>query len=70
MATQEIGIRIDPAQGLAYLGVEELNKRIAAGARVVEVRPGGAIMAKTGESGDQVRLTLSGCKFEVVLIDS
>lgn len=69
MATHEIGIRIEAGKGVAFFGVEELNQRIAAGARIVEVRPGGAIMAESGRTGDQVRLTLSGCQFQVLLAD-
>jgi hypothetical protein len=70
MATHEIGIRIDLEKGVAFFGVEDVNRRISSGARVLEIRPGGAIMTQTGESEDQVRVTLSGCKFEVVLADS
>jgi len=71
MATLEIGIRIDPVHGLAYFGVEEINRRVAAGARVLEIRPGGAVTTKLGDAeGDAVRLTLSGCQFQVLLEDA
>lgn len=74
MATFEIGIRIDPAKGIAYFGVEELNQRLAAGARIVEVRPGGAIVSRVGAKdaadSDNVRMTLSGCQFQVVVEDA
>lgn len=70
MATHEIGIRIDHKRGVAFFGVEELNRRLAAGSRVLEIRPGGAIMGEAGRSGDTVQLASSGCKFEVVLADS
>ena len=70
MATIEIGIRIDETKGVAFFGVEEVNQRIAAGARVMEVRPGGAIMRKLGEDEGNVRLALGGCQIQVVLEDT
>jgi hypothetical protein len=70
MATHEIGIRIDLAKGLAFFGVEEVNQRIASGQRVVEIRPGGAIMSESGPSGESVTLTLGGCQFQVIFADS
>jgi hypothetical protein len=72
MATLEVGIRIDMEKGIAFFGVEEVNQRIANGARVIEVRPGGAIVNKVGEdaSGENVRLALGGCQFQVVFEDA
>jgi len=71
MATVEIGIRIDMAKGLAYFGVDDVNQRLAAGARVIEIRPAGAIINQVGEGdGDQVRMSLAGCRFEVVVEDA
>lgn len=69
MATIQLGIRIDMQKGIAFFGADELNRQIAAGARVLEVRPGGAIMSKVGEEEGNVNLTLSGCQFEVILAD-
>ena len=70
MATIQLGIRIDMQKGVSFFGADELNRQLAAGARVLEVRPGGAIMSKVGEDAENVSLTLSGCQFEVVLADS
>jgi len=72
MATLEVGIRIDPEKGIAFFGVEDVNQRIAAGARVIEVRPGGAIINKVGEDagGENVRVALGGCQFQVVFEDA
>jgi hypothetical protein len=70
MAIHHIGIRIDLESGLAFFGVEEVNQRIASGARVVEIRPGGAIMTEAGPSGDEATLALNGCQFEVVFADT
>jgi hypothetical protein len=69
MATHEVGIRIDPQKGIAFFGVDEVNRKIAAGSRVLEIRPGGAVMNKVGESAESVRMTLGGCQIQVVLSD-
>lgn len=65
--TVRIGIRIDVEKGIAFFGADEVNRRVAEGARVVEVRPGGAIMRELGADDGHVSMTLSGCEFEVVL---
>lgn len=69
MATHEIGIRIDPEKGIGFFGIDEVNARIAKGARVIEVRPGGAVMKELGKVGEDVQLTLAGCQIVVVLED-
>jgi hypothetical protein len=68
--TLEIGIRIDLEKGLAFFGVEEVNRKIAEGAKLREIRPGGAVMTRTGEDGDGERMTLAGCQFQVVFEDA
>ena len=70
MATLEVGIRIDPQKGISFFGVEDVNQRIAAGARVIEIRPAGAVMTKVGEDGDNVTMTLGGCQIQVILEDA
>jgi hypothetical protein len=67
MATLEIGIRIDMEKGIAFFGVEEVNRRVAGGARLLEIRPGAAIMTKVGDDPESV--ALGGCQFQVVLED-
>ncbi len=62
----EVGIRIGET-GVAYFGVEQVNRELAAGARVVELRPGGAVVHKLGEAGESVRVSLAGCQLIVVL---
>ena len=46
MAEIEVGIRIDVEDGIAFFGLEEVNRRLAAGARIRELRPAGAVMTK------------------------
>ncbi|KIG17129.1 hypothetical protein DB30_03726 [Enhygromyxa salina] len=64
--THELGIRIDPVQGVAFFGIEAVNRQLALGRRVKEIRPGGAIMTKLGENEGHVRMTLGGCDIVVV----
>jgi hypothetical protein len=66
MATIEVGIRIDMTSGVAFFGIEAVNKQLAAGLKIRELRPGGAIMSKLGEDGENVRMTLGGCQIVVV----
>jgi hypothetical protein len=47
-----------------------VNRQLAAGRRVREVRQGGAVMKKLGEDGDAVRLALGGCQIEIVFEDA
>lgn len=68
MATMELGIRIDPQNGIAFFGVEEVNRRIREGARIIAIRPLGAVMAQTAEE-DQNTMVLSGCQIQVVFED-
>ena len=71
MAKIEIGIRVDTEKGVAFFGFEEVNRRIAGGARVIELQPGSAIMHKIGEDeGEEVRLTLAGCQLVILLEDA
>jgi hypothetical protein len=70
MATHGIGIRIDLEKGVAFFGFEEVNRQIASGLRVVEIRPGGAVMTESGTGAENRTFTLSGCEFQVILADS
>jgi len=67
MEKLEVGIRIRPAEGVAFFGLDEVNQRIAAGARVVAVEPGSLVMEKTGEEDGHVQMLFSGCQILVVL---
>jgi hypothetical protein len=66
MATIEVGIRIDLTTGVAFFGVEAVNKQLAAGRRIREVRPGGLIAAKVREAEGNTQLAFSGCQILVV----
>ena len=66
----EVGIRIDPEEGLSFSGIEMVNGFINLGAKVISIEPGGAIMRKLGEEGENVSLTLAGCEMKVILDDS
>jgi hypothetical protein len=66
----EVGIRIDLHQGLSFFGTEEINDLLSQGKRVVAIEPGGALMRKLGEEGENVRLTLSGFSLKVKIADA
>ncbi len=65
-----VGIRIDPDHGLSFNGIEEVNALINCGGKVTSVEPGGVLMRKIGEDGDDVSLTLSGCELKVMVDDT
>ena len=62
----DVGIRIDPTKGVAFFGLEAVNRILAAGRRVREIRPGGAIVTKLGDDGEHARVAVSGCDIVVV----
>lgn len=64
--TLEVGIRIEPTKGVAFFGLEAINRNLAAGRRIRELRPGGAIVTKLGEEGEHVRVAVTGCDIVVV----
>ena len=66
MASIEGGIRIDMTKGVGFFGIEAVNKQLAAGLRIRELRPGGLITNKVGEEGGNVQLALGGCQIVVV----
>lgn len=66
MSAIQVGIRIDAENGVAYFGLEEVNQRIAAGGRILTLKPAGAIMHRTGNDPERVSMTLGGCQIDVV----
>jgi len=68
--TFDVGIRIDPQSGIRFFGIEEVNQRLQAGARVQQVRPGGAVFSETGRDEKNVTMTLAGCQIQIVLEDA
>jgi hypothetical protein len=52
--------------GVSFFGLEAVNKQLAAGLKIRELRPGSLIMSKVGEDGESVRLALGGCQILVV----
>ena len=66
MASIEVGIKIDMTAGVSYFGLEAVNKQLAAGLRIRELRPGGLVTSKVGEEGGNVQLALNGCQIIVV----
>jgi hypothetical protein len=66
MATIEVGIRIDMTTGVSFFGIEAVNKQLAAGLRIREIKPGGLLASKVSETDDNVGLAFSGCQMLVV----
>lgn len=64
MATIEVGIQIDTSTGVAFFGLEAVNRQLAAGLRIKELRPGGLIATKAGDGGTDVQI--NGCQIQVV----
>lgn len=52
--------------GVAFFGLEAVNKQLAAGLRIRELRPGGLVASQVGEDGEDVQMTLAGCQIIVV----
>ena len=65
MREVEVGIHIDLKKGIDFVGIDEVNRLIQDGGRVVAVEPGDAIMEKLGEKGGNVQLTLTGCTIKI-----
>ena len=66
MASIEVGVRIDPTTGVAFFGVEAVNKRLAEGLRIREIKPGGLLMTKTSEDAENTTFAFGGCQIVVV----
>lgn len=66
----EIGIRVDPDNGIQFFGVDDANRLLEGGARIVALEPGGAIMRKVGQNNDNVQLTLSGFSLKLKIADA
>jgi hypothetical protein len=69
MATIEVGIRIDQRTGAAFFGIEAINEKLAAGAKVREIRPGGLLTTELASVDGKVDHAFSGCQIVVVLDD-
>lgn len=69
MATVVIGIQVDLDNGVAFFGLEEVNRRIARGARVLELRPGSAVLNTVEHERGHSQMTVRGCQIYVVLED-
>jgi hypothetical protein len=66
MATIEVGIRVDMTQGVSFFGLEAVNKQLAAGLKIRELRPGALLTKQVNEDGGNVQLAIGGCQFIVV----
>jgi hypothetical protein len=67
MATIEVGIRLDPRTGAAFFGIEAINQKLAAGAKVREIRPGGMLTTELASVDGKLEHAFAGCQIVVVL---
>lgn len=67
MKELKAGLRFSPEKGISFFGLDEVNAAIERGAKVVAIKEGDAIMRKGEESGESVRLRLSGFSIIVVI---
>lgn len=65
----KVGLRISREKGLSFFGLHEVNVAIEQGAKVVAIKEGDALMQKTEESDENIRLNLTGFSI-IVVIDS
>jgi len=63
----EIGIRMTVEAGVNFFGMEELRELIDQGAKILNIKEGGALMQKAGENEDIVSMYFSGGSFKVSL---
>lgn len=69
-STLEVGVRVNPEDGIAYFGLDAVNEFLAAGRRIREIRAGGVVMLKApGDDGEAVSVSFGGAQFEVVFED-
>ena len=63
----EVGLRISKNGQLNFFGVDGVNEMITSGKAVVRIQEGRAIMAKSGETQDSVKMRLLGFSVLVVI---
>ena len=63
----EVGLRIGENGQLNFFGVEDVNEMITSGKRVVRIEEGRALMVKSGETQESVKIRLQGFSILVVI---
>lgn len=65
----EVGLRMDPKQGVSFFGIDEVNKLLSRGAKIIELEPGGAITRQLEGDRGSVRLVVSGFSLIIRLVE-
>jgi len=65
----EVGLRLGSDGQLGFFGIEKVNEVLSQGGAVARIDPGRAIMVKSGESDEAVRLRLMGFSVSVVVVE-
>ncbi len=68
-AMVEVGLRIGVDGQLNFFGVEEINQMLASGKSVQRIEKGDALVVKSGESADRVKIQLTGFSVKVIVAD-
>ena len=63
----EVGLRMDESNKLDFFGLDEVNELIQSGMAVSAVEKGRALMTKSGESAESVRVKFEGFSVLVAL---
>lgn len=63
----EVGLRITNEAKLGFFGIDEVNERIRSGMTVKAIEKGRALMTKSGETEETVRMKFEGFSIVVVL---
>ncbi len=63
----EVGLRIDENGKLGFFGLDEVNERIKTGKKVSSLEEGRALMKKSGETEDTVKVKFEGFSIAVVI---
>ncbi len=63
----EVGLRMSGAGKLEFFGIDEVNQKIADGFQVEAIEKGRALMKKSGETEETVKLRFEGFSIAVLL---
>ena len=67
--TVVVGVRVTEAEGLSFIGIDEINAALRAGKKVTALEPEGALFQQITGSGGGVQHALSGFAIKVIVED-
>ena len=63
----EVGLRIDPATGLGFFGIDEVNQLLLNKAIVTEIEPVGALTRQQKDKDGNINIVLTGFSLKIKL---